>query len=322
MGKQNFSVTIPKNAQELASLGQRVNDKHVLDGATSVLNPLNMADFQTKTTLALDKDAEARSLDKAKEKAFEKRDLVLGVNNTNLGTVNFYVTSGRDVLLGFNKGTEHALGDWGYVVNTPKGEISVVIPVDAQGLIDLSVLIFKKHALDGATSVLNGLDMVDFAAQLLEANTQNVAGKQFNRDKEKANADRDRTLGIAKGQKTITPGTVKFYLTSSRDALLGFNKRKEHNLGDWGYDVQFSSAPGGPHGTFKAVPGAIVAGDPTTLEWNIAGSTAVTIDNGIGSVAATGSQVVTPAVTTVYKLTAVDGGGKTLTATVTVTVIV
>jgi hypothetical protein len=320
MPNPNFSVTIPNNPQELGGLSQRVLDKHVLDGPASVLTPLDMADMQAKTTLARIRDAAAAQLNRDKETAFEARDLALGIDNGNPDTVDFYVKSSRDVLLGIYKGKEHKLGDHGFNVNSSSGNVSVEIPTDAPGLIGLAALIIAKHVLDGAASPIKGLNMVDFTAKNATASAQHKLATQLNRDKEKATAERDHALGIAEGQTTKTPGTVKFYVTSARDVLLGLNKGKEFNLGDWGFDVQFSSGAGAPTGTFTATPSSIAAGASSTLGWNISGSSSVVIDNGIGAVAASGTQIVSPAATTAYKLTATAAGGAALTITVTVTV--
>ncbi len=58
-------------------------------------------------------------------------------------------------------------------------------------------------------------------------------------------------------------------------------------------------------------------GDDITLSWEVTGSTSVSIAPGVGTVAASGSTVVTPATTTTYTLTALNG---TTPATVQVTV--
>lgn len=320
MSNQNFRVTIPENPQELGGLSQRVLDKHVLDGAGSVITPMDTADMQAKTTLAKTRDTAAAQLSRDKETAFEERDLALGIDDGNPATVDFYVKSARDILLGFNKGKEQKLGDHGFNVNASSGFVSVEIPTDAPGLIALANLIIKKHVLDGLASPIKGLNMADFSAKHNTADARHKTGNQLNRDKEKATGERDHALGIAEGQKVTTPGTVKFYVTSARDVLLGLNKGKEYNLGDWGYDVQFSSGAGAPTGTFTATPSSIAAGAPSTLAWNISGSSGQVIDNGIGAVPASGTLIVSPAVTTPYKLTATAPNGTTLTITATITV--
>ena len=70
---------------------------------------------------------------------------------------------------------------------------------------------------------------------------------------------------------------------------------------------------------FDATPSSIAAGQSSQLTWIVQGATSVSINNGIGTVAATGSTTVTPATTTTYTLTAVGPTGN-VTATTTVTV--
>ncbi len=71
--------------------------------------------------------------------------------------------------------------------------------------------------------------------------------------------------------------------------------------------------------SFNANPASISAGQTSTLSWTVSGATTVTIDQGIGSVALTGSRAVSPPATTVYTLTA-SGTGGTATATTQVVV--
>jgi uncharacterized cupredoxin-like copper-binding protein len=70
---------------------------------------------------------------------------------------------------------------------------------------------------------------------------------------------------------------------------------------------------------FDATPTNITAGQSSQLTWVTQGATSVSINQGVGNVAATGSTTVTPTVTTVYTLTAVGPNGS-VTATATVTV--
>ena len=71
---------------------------------------------------------------------------------------------------------------------------------------------------------------------------------------------------------------------------------------------------------FKAEPSTVGQGEETTLSWSIENANSANIDNGVGNVnAGSGSETVSPEVTTTYKLTAI--GPNTKTATVTVTVV-
>lgn len=70
---------------------------------------------------------------------------------------------------------------------------------------------------------------------------------------------------------------------------------------------------------FAASPTAVTAGDAVVLSWKVADATNVAIDQGVGTVALSGSVTVTPTQTTPYSLTATGPGG-IASATVTVTV--
>jgi hypothetical protein len=71
--------------------------------------------------------------------------------------------------------------------------------------------------------------------------------------------------------------------------------------------------------TFSANPPVIQSGGSTTLAWNVIGADSVTIDQGVGLVAAIGTRQVSPKQTTIYRLTATNAGGNAIgTATVTV----
>jgi peptidoglycan-associated lipoprotein len=70
---------------------------------------------------------------------------------------------------------------------------------------------------------------------------------------------------------------------------------------------------------FSAEPSTIERGQSSTLRWSVTNATQIAIDNGVGSVQASGSKSVYPNETTTYRLTA-SGAGGTLNKTATVTV--
>jgi uncharacterized membrane protein len=72
---------------------------------------------------------------------------------------------------------------------------------------------------------------------------------------------------------------------------------------------------------FAAKPESITVGDSSTLSWSVSGATAVTIDQGIGSVDPTGTYTVSPTTTTTYTLEASNAVGRSRTATVQVAVL-
>ena len=115
---KNMRVNIPTNPEQLIKLAQQIKDKHAADGATSPLAGLNMADMSTKTTTADTENKQAAKSRRDAEKSTQNRDLALGVGAGTAGTVDAYVRSARDILLGINKGNEQKLGDWGFEVDT------------------------------------------------------------------------------------------------------------------------------------------------------------------------------------------------------------
>jgi hypothetical protein len=73
--------------------------------------------------------------------------------------------------------------------------------------------------------------------------------------------------------------------------------------------------------TFTAVPATINSGQTSTLAWTVQNAATVSISPGLGTVSLNGSQVVTPAATTTYVLTATNAAGS-VNASATVNVIV
>ncbi len=72
---------------------------------------------------------------------------------------------------------------------------------------------------------------------------------------------------------------------------------------------------------FSAEPSSIERGQASTLKWAVSNANQITIDNGVGTVQASGSKGVYPNDTTTYTLRATGPGGTlSKTATVTVTV--
>ena len=71
--------------------------------------------------------------------------------------------------------------------------------------------------------------------------------------------------------------------------------------------------------SFAADPMSIIDGQSSTLTWRVTGANTVTINQGIGTVDATGSRTVSPTTTTTYTLTATNSSG-TVTADVTIDV--
>jgi hypothetical protein len=77
------------------------------------------------------------------------------------------------------------------------------------------------------------------------------------------------------------------------------------------------AVPASPSVSLNAVPTGVEQGNSSTLTWSTSGALVVSIDNGVGTVAPSGSTTVTPIETTTYTITA-EGACDTATAQVTV----
>jgi hypothetical protein len=71
--------------------------------------------------------------------------------------------------------------------------------------------------------------------------------------------------------------------------------------------------------SFTATPTVIMAGQSSTLQWNVTGADSVSIDPGVGNVPYSGARVVYPTASTTYILTASNSNGS-VTAYATVTI--
>jgi len=124
---------------------------------------------------------------------------------------------------------------------TTKGLVMarVNVPTNPDDLIALAQAIVTKHKADGAGSPLAALNMTEMDTKTIAADTQNKSAAQLYRDAEKATQDRDLALGSGNPVK----GSVLNYVRSVRDILSGINKGNEQALGDWGFEVDQSTAP-------------------------------------------------------------------------------
>lgn len=121
-------------------------------------------------------------------------------------------------------------------------------------------------------------------------------------------------------------GTVNVPMTSNVVALPIGNAHvtPQHTGLDFGVFVVLrtsgSTGPTAPTVSLSASPASISGGQSATLSWTSANATSVSINNGIGAVAATGTRVVSPTATTTYVVTATNSAGQSTTANTTVTV--
>jgi eukaryotic-like serine/threonine-protein kinase len=135
------------------------------------------------------------------------------------------------------------------------------------------------------------------------------------------------THGIYVAQ--VQPGsrTVQISLNGYQPFSQTFNLKNgaEQNVSAVLQPVPKAAAPAAPQvqpvfAVFSATQLTIEQGQSTTLNWQTANASDVSIDNGVGAVSATGSRDVTPSSSTTYNLSARGSGGtqeRSITITVT-----
>jgi hypothetical protein len=126
--------------------------------------------------------------------------------------------------------------------------------------------------------------------------------------------------GSASSKSLVTTDDVQGHAFATRvDTLVTFTDDNQHG----GTATETDTVPALPDPpaitSFSATPSNITNGQATNLQWVVASVSSVQIDNGIGTVAASGQRLVNPSSTTTYTLTANNDGGSA-TGAVTVTV--
>lgn len=143
------------------------------------------------------------------------------------------VRATRDFLLGVFRATPTKLGEWGFTVSQVGGRPRVAIPRNVEQLLALAKLIAQKHAADGATSVLNGLQ--DYSWTTLAPTIQTCLAKH-----QQAEALQGQWEQSYQVRNQLLPPLMNA-LKASRDLLLGAFATTPTRLGDWGFNVSQAS---------------------------------------------------------------------------------
>jgi hypothetical protein len=122
-----------------------------------------------------------------------------------------------------------------------KNKVRVVIPTNPEEIIRLGLKIMAKHEQDGDSSPLRVLELVDPKRVLTFAEGENIKGKEHRQKSEHCLQNRDNSVGH---RLPLLIGTVRHFVTSARDVLLGRHKGEERALADWGFEVHFGSHQG------------------------------------------------------------------------------
>lgn len=236
-------VDIPTDVDLLLDLGDNILKKHQNDGVASVLNIINMAEYESLLADAKQKHKDGGDFGRLKENAFEQRNFALGLlyfqNTFTENTVLYFVLAVRDLLKGAFRDELRQIGKWGFeVVENARGSYRIVIPYrNAEKLMRLAQNILKKHDTDAASSLLVSLDMAQMQVLLDKAVASQADAKRFPAKMTTANKVRNNLIGLGRKKDNFRKGTLLFYIYSVRDILLGKFRGREKILGDWGFNI-------------------------------------------------------------------------------------
>ena len=339
MSQRNVSVEIPiRSTDDMETLTDATLARHnalVAGPGSPLTGEVDMVLLASRHNTTVTKRAESNTMQGTSEAEMLEANTAMGSapgqNMDTAGTVYHLTGLVRDRLLFVHDGSEEELEKYGFnvVISEADGTktVSVEIPVrDYQKMEKLAKKIGERHTLlaAGPGSPLTGqVDMVLLASQLLVAKNKRVDSQLSHANAQTLMQEADTALGTEQGQNIKTTGTVYNLISRVRARLLFVHTGEEEKLSTYGFNVVITegrdnSVP--PTGTFAANPTSIVAGETSTLSWNISGSVSQSIDNGIGAVPAAGTTPVTPAVTTTYTLKAIAPDESTLTITAPVSV--
>jgi len=190
------------------------------------------------------------------------------------------------------------------------------------GWIDISI--------DGPGDYTFGTDSDDGSVIHLDRNNDGDFNDTGERIVLNSNSVSSDALGIIRGTVNLTQNTriaIAYYDGLGGDRI-DARFKKGNNVawadmspigGASGHFVPNEPVQGIPEATLNASSTSIIRGASSTLTWTSSGATSVSIDNGIGTVDASGSLEVSPLTDTTYTLTASNSTGpKTVSVTITV----
>jgi len=134
----------------------------------------------------------------------------------------------------------------------PKQTFSVDVPTNPDDLITLATKILAKDTALGANSPFKNIkSWAGFTALNTTADGSNKDSKKYAQLSVEATQARDLALGQT-GQ--LKENTVRWFVTSARDVLLGLNKGQEQQLGEYGFDVTYGTPTSAAKKQAKAAP--------------------------------------------------------------------
>ena len=108
----------------------------------------------------------------------------------------------------------------------------IVYPRSAKGILELAAKVFKKHQLDGTTSILRMLEDInvdDVGPTIEQARLLHERAEELRQLSEQAYRDRDNLLS-----------DIEKMVRDSSQLIKIMNRSNSKRVGDWGYTVDDS----------------------------------------------------------------------------------
>ena len=119
-----------------------------------------------------------------------------------------------------------------------KNTFSVDVPTNPDELIALAFKLLAKDTALGANSPFKNIkNWSAFSGLNGTADTSNDSSKTLYQQAEEATQQRDIALGQS---GVLKENTVRWFVNSARDVLLGLNKGQEQQLGEYGFNVTYT----------------------------------------------------------------------------------
>ncbi len=245
MSRNTSRIILDGDLNRLLKLSKKIVEKHISDGASSIL-PDDLVDaIQEALTAADGFQNEQVELYRKTEIDMEARNLALGLDRNQSSftpnTVRFDLCAIRDFLKGQFLGSEKSLGNWGFTVNQPRKKNVIPMPRKAPEIIDLAKNIIAKHVADGPASILPSTMMDPFIILTNRANDMHNSSDKSRKSAENATENRNNITGLGTGNARKNPNALINLVRSVKYFLLAHFRGQTQALGDWGFEVNRST---------------------------------------------------------------------------------
>ena len=254
----------------MLDLSDSITEKH--ESYTGPADPspvahLPMAIFKTDTAAARGLHNDANTLHSEAEghtqDALTKIGIAEGQTITTEGTLYFDLDIIKGILLDVHINHEEQVEQWGWdiVMGETRGRRTVRAEIpkgSPDKMLDLCEAVTKKHEALGPESPLTFPDMTVFKANHIAARNLHKQATDKHKEAQGKTQDMKVIIGISKGQKVNTEGTLYYIIGRVRSRLLDVHKNHEEQLEQWGFNIVITETM--PNKPYKRVTIVIAKG--------------------------------------------------------------